>query len=105
MKKFFSVSVLALALSGCSISAYHGTVSTKKFDINSPSLTKGKDVSYSYKLSENDTKWSAVIDSLLSKNQCAVAFNNATLYKSSAFSSIVDFKGEDVIDRSLPGCK
>lgn len=106
MKKFFSVSVLVLILSGCSsVSSYHGTVSTKKFDINSPSLAKGENVSYSYKLSANDTGWAAIIDALLSKNKCTVAFNNVTLHKSNKFSSTVDFQGEEVIDRSLPGCK
>lgn len=105
MKKFFSISLLALILSGCSVSSYHGTISTKKFDINSPSLAKGENVSYSYKFSGNENGLAAIIDSLLSKNKCTVAFNNVTLHKSNKFSSTVDFQGEEVIDRSLPGCK
>ena len=105
MKKIFSVSELVLILSCFIDSSYHGKLSTKKFDINSPSLAKGKNVSYSYKLSANDTGWDSIIDSLLSKNKCTVAFNNVTLHKSNKFSSTVDFQGEEVIDRSLPGCK
>lgn len=105
MKKIFPIILLTLTLSACSISARYGAVSTKHFDLNSPSLAEGKNVSYTYKLTPNDKGTSSIISALLEKNKCVVAFNNVNLYRENKFSSTVEFKGDEIIDRSIPGCK
>lgn len=114
MKKIFSIILLTLILSACSNSVRYGVVSTKKFDINSPSLTQGKNVSYYYevnlgeKVGEDSVKGTtdSVIKASLAKNKCVVAFNNANIHKVTRFTSIeIEFKGEEIIDRSIPGCK